>query len=62
MHEYLMSIKTYYGETERFMVVARDKNEALEKAKNTPFYLSITVIQDTLKCIRQLKPSFGEGK
>jgi hypothetical protein len=59
-HEYLMSIERYFGGEKRFQVTATSKEEAIEKAKKTPFYCCGEVLQYTLKCIRKLKPSFGK--
>lgn len=59
-HEYLMGIQRYFCGEERFMVTATSKAEAIEKAKQTPFYRNGEVWRDTLRCVRKLKPSFGK--
>ena len=59
MHEYLMSIERYFGGEERFQVTAKNKTDAIEKAKETSYYRSDNTISSSLKCIRKLKPSFG---
>lgn len=59
-HEYLMSVQRYFGGEKHFQVIATSKAEAIEKAKQTPFYRSGEVLRDTLRCIRKLKPSFGK--
>lgn len=59
-HEYIMGIQRYFGGEKRFQVTATSKAEAIEKAKQTPFYQSNDVWRDKLRCVRKLKPRFGK--
>lgn len=62
MHRYLMSFQRYFAGEQRFEIEAENKNDAIEKAKTSTFYLNYLsdIIPHSLVCIRKLKPSFGE--
>lgn len=58
-HEYLMSMQRYFGGETRFQVTAESKEEAIEKAKKTIFYVhDDNTIKNSLRVVKKLKPSF----
>lgn len=60
-HEYLMEVEQYFGGKLRFQVTASNREEAMLKGKE---YLKNKPgrdnrIDDSLKVVKKLKPSFG---
>ena len=61
-HEYLMEIQQYFGGRLRFQVTAESREEALDKARdylNERRYDRDNRIEDSLRVVKKLKPSFG---
>ena len=56
-----MSAQRYFGGEIRFEVEANSKQEALEVARRSHYYeiMRGQFIENTLTCVRKLKPSFG---
>lgn len=61
-HEYLMEIQQYFGGKLRFQVVAESREDAMNKARNylnERRYDRDNRIEDSLRIVKKLKPSFG---
>ena len=62
-HEYLMEIQQYFGGRMRFQVVAESREDAMTKARlylNERRYDKDNRIEDSLRVVKKLKPSFGK--
>lgn len=63
-HEYLVEIQQYFGGRMRFQVLAESREDALVKAKeylNERRYDKDNRIEDSLRVVKKLKPSFGKS-
>lgn len=61
-HEYLMEIQQYFGGKLRFQVAAESREDAMNKARNylnERRYDRDNRIEDSLRVVKKLKPSFG---
>lgn len=59
MHEYLMEFQRYIGfKPFRFQVVAENKEKAVELSREL-YRDNANLIKESLKVVRELKPSFG---